>query len=81
MSRNPAANANLGVYRDFVNGQVRAREGMNGETRTRTGDTTIFSRVLYQLSYLAASDRCYRLLAGRRSLVIRIAAETVAHSA
>ena len=25
----------------------------NGETRTRTGDTTIFSRVLYQLSYLA----------------------------
>ncbi len=26
----------------------------NGETRTRTGDTTIFSRVLYQLSYLAA---------------------------
>jgi hypothetical protein len=27
----------------------------NGETRTRTGDTTIFSRVLYQLSYLAAT--------------------------
>ena len=26
----------------------------SGETRTRTGDTTIFSRVLYQLSYLAA---------------------------
>jgi hypothetical protein len=25
----------------------------NGETRIRTGDTTIFSRVLYQLSYLA----------------------------
>ena len=25
----------------------------HGETRTRTGDTTIFSRVLYQLSYLA----------------------------
>ena len=35
-----------------------------GETRTRTGDTTIFSRVLYQLSYLAAGRlgaRCYRL--------------------
>ena len=29
----------------------------NGETRTRTGDTTIFSRVLYQLSYLAAAVR------------------------
>src|SRR5207302_9962013 len=27
----------------------------NGETRNRTGDTTIFSRVLYQLSYLANS--------------------------
>ena len=27
----------------------------DGETRTRTGDTTIFSRVLYQLSYLAAT--------------------------
>jgi hypothetical protein len=25
----------------------------DGETQTRTGDTTIFSRVLYQLSYLA----------------------------
>ena len=25
----------------------------DGETRTRTGDTTVFSRVLYQLSYLA----------------------------
>ena len=26
----------------------------NGEGRNRTGDTTVFSRVLYQLSYLAA---------------------------
>ena len=29
----------------------------DGETRTRTGDTTIFSRVLYQLSYLAVVGR------------------------
>ena len=29
----------------------------DGETRTRTGDTTIFSRVLYQLSYLAKAAR------------------------
>ena len=29
----------------------------DGETRTRTGDTTIFSRVLYQLSYLAVESR------------------------
>lgn len=31
------------------------RELLSGETRTRTGDTTIFSRVLYQLSYLASA--------------------------
>jgi hypothetical protein len=29
----------------------------DGETRTRTGDTTIFSRVLYQLSYLAPAHK------------------------
>jgi hypothetical protein len=28
-----------------------------GEGRNRTGDTTVFSRVLYQLSYLAAARR------------------------
>src|SRR5882757_2347602 len=27
---------------------------LSGEGRTRTGDTPVFSRVLYQLSYLAA---------------------------
>jgi hypothetical protein len=27
----------------------------HGQTQIRTGDTTIFSRVLYQLSYLAAA--------------------------
>jgi hypothetical protein len=34
-----------------------AASSVNGETRTRTGDTTIFSRVLYQLSYLAAAPK------------------------
>src|ERR1700729_1266470 len=29
--------------------------GADGERRTRTADTSIFSRVLYQLSYLAAT--------------------------
>ena len=29
----------------------------NGEGRNRTVDTTIFSRVLYQLSYLARAAR------------------------
>jgi hypothetical protein len=33
----------------------REREEPNGEGQNRTGDTTIFSRVLYQLSYLAAT--------------------------
>src|SRR5437764_1446690 len=28
-----------------------------GEGRNRTGDTTVFSRVLYQLSYLATAER------------------------
>ncbi len=32
------------------------RPFVDGETRTRTGDTTIFSRVLYQLSYLAVVE-------------------------
>ena len=35
----------------------RAGTSKNGEGRNRTGDTTIFSRVLYQLSYLAARAR------------------------
>ena len=30
----------------------------DGEGRTRTGDTPVFSRVLYQLSYLAAAGQC-----------------------
>ena len=34
---------------------AHSRRFTDGETRTRTGDTTIFSRVLYQLSYLAAT--------------------------
>ena len=32
-----------------------ARVG-DGEGRNRTGDTTVFSRVLYQLSYLASAN-------------------------
>ena len=35
----------------------KRRPFRGGETRTRTGDTTIFSRVLYQLSYLAAAQK------------------------
>jgi hypothetical protein len=35
-------------------GEETASTG-DGEGRNRTGDTAIFSRVLYQLSYLAAA--------------------------
>ena len=34
-----------------------AAASINGEGGNRTRDTTIFSRVLYQLSYLAAVGR------------------------
>ena len=42
------------VVDGFIGHQVGARRA-NGERRTRTADTSIFSRVLYQLSYLAAT--------------------------
>src|SRR5512132_4362452 len=34
--------------------QPQRTSAENGEGRNRTGDTTVFSRVLYRLSYLAA---------------------------
>lgn len=34
-----------------------------GEGRIRTGDTAVFSRVLYHLSYLAAPVKCSRCAA------------------
>src|SRR5829696_7129397 len=36
------------------NGSPPCGRAADGEGRNRTGDTTVFSRVLYQLSYLAA---------------------------
>jgi hypothetical protein len=33
------------------------REAESAESQNRTGDTAIFSRVLYQLSYLGLNDR------------------------
>jgi hypothetical protein len=35
-----------------MDAKLRTSNG-DGEGRDRTGDTTVFSRVLYQLSYLA----------------------------
>ena len=37
---------------------VRSTGTRSGEGRNRTGDTTVFSRVLYRLSYLAAARQC-----------------------
>ena len=39
----------------------------DGEGRDRTGDTTVFSRVLYQLSYLAAGVKCSAAPCGLRA--------------
>ena len=36
---------------------VRAHRSGGAESQNRTGDTAIFSRVLYQLSYLGPVDR------------------------
>jgi hypothetical protein len=47
------------MRRDAENGVDRSGEGRN-----RTGDTTVFSRVLYQLSYLARAARSLARLAG-----------------
>ncbi len=41
----------FGLYRP--NPTVQTLQSFNGQGRNRTTDTTIFSRVLYQLSYLA----------------------------
>ena len=43
----------------------------DGQTQIRTGDTTIFSRVLYQLSYLAAARELSRSPAVTFALVVR----------
>lgn len=59
----------------------------NGEGRNRTGDTTVFSRVLYQLSYLAAAGKsssgsepigAARCTTGMRLLVIVLTAAIAA---
>ena len=43
----------IGVRSNEVERRKARLRWMNGEGRDRTGDTTVFSRVLYQLSYLA----------------------------
>src|SRR5581483_8827715 len=42
-------------------GRLAHGEQVYGEGRNRTGDTTVFSRVLYRLSYLAPAGKCTRL--------------------
>jgi hypothetical protein len=57
------AEKNEGALRTFTSAFgsfVRACSKRDGEGRNRTGDTTVFSRVLYQLSYLAALAKSIR---------------------
>ena len=58
--------------RDRHGGRGTQRE--SGEGRTRTGDTPVFSRVLYQLSYLAAggASLARRRAKGREALDERV---------
>ena len=46
-------NEDIGEDVEVPDPERATRSASDGETRNRTGDTTIFSRVLYQLSYLA----------------------------
>ena len=45
------------ALREHLSKSVNLKGKVGGETRDRTGDTTIFNRVLYQLSYLATAGR------------------------
>src|SRR5919197_1986615 len=42
-------------------GGSRSAPSLDGEGQNRTADTTIFSRVLYQLSYLARADKATQI--------------------
>src|SRR5579884_929463 len=56
-----------------ASGKQSAKKG--GEGRTRTGDTPVFSRVLYQLSYLAlAGAQCSRAAVPQLGGFVRILA-------
>src|SRR5438105_743779 len=54
-----AATFTTSVYIGTVGAEARTSVG-SGEGRNRTGDTTVFSRVLYRLSYLARGAKCSR---------------------
>ena len=59
-TRRPTSAFALGLHRDDRLRAVRAdygqREGDGAQGRDRTTDTAIFSRMLYQLSYLGPSE-------------------------
>lgn len=60
--REGSAAALFGASAGDIVALARSRGGpataSNGEGRNRTGDTAVFSHVLYQLSYLAAASKC-----------------------
>jgi hypothetical protein len=53
----PAQHRWVNIRRDRHDRRRSIAQWHSGEGRTRTGDTPVFSRVLYQLSYLAAAGR------------------------
>ena len=49
---------------------------VGAESQIRTGDTAIFSRVLYQLSYLGELFCCYNVPHNWLNLIVKISLET-----
>ena len=72
-TRRPTSAFALGLHRDDRLRAVRAdygqREGDGAQGRDRTTDTAIFSRMLYQLSYLGRSREGQKSPASRRVIV------------
>src|SRR3954447_16136115 len=78
-----AGSREVGPWSGVCEGGDEAGVG-DGETRTRTGDTTIFSRVLYQLSYLAMAlqtSACSSLRPGPGGAQARLREEAGEHEA
>ena len=61
------------VLRPRILGYLSAE---SAETQNRTVDTAIFSRVLYQLSYLGELFRCYRVPPNQLTLSLKISQQT-----
>ena len=66
MKRSTSLNGSVGATPQHR----KARENTGAEGQNRTGDTRIFSPLLYQLSYLGTSDRASCLLDMHLSILL-----------